>query len=89
MRHDRERERAATFKILRAIGIDLMHNKQAFMIATLIEELRREQQHVYGGLREGRHVRLRSAEGLASLGWGAASQGYTCTTTVHVYVLEY
>ena len=34
--------RAATFKILRAIG---MH-KQAYMMATLIEELRREQQHM-------------------------------------------
>ena len=37
--------RAAAFKILRAIGIDLMH-KQAYMMAMLIEELRREQQHM-------------------------------------------
>ena len=37
--------RAATFKILRASGIDLMH-KQAYMMAKLIEELRREQQHM-------------------------------------------
>ncbi len=35
-------KRAATFKILRAIGIDLTH-KQAYTMATLIEELRREQ----------------------------------------------
>ena len=35
--------RAAAFKILRAIGIDLMH-KQAYMMAMLVEELRREQQ---------------------------------------------
>ncbi len=39
------RRAATTFKILRAIGIDLMH-KQAYMMAKLIEELMREQQHM-------------------------------------------
>ena len=33
--------RAATFKILRAVAIDLMH-KPAYMMAKLIEELRRK-----------------------------------------------
>jgi hypothetical protein len=41
--------RAATFKIMRASGIDLMH-KQAYMMAKLIEELRREQQHFANGV---------------------------------------
>jgi hypothetical protein len=44
--------RAATFKILRAIGIDLMH-KHAYMMAKLVEE----RAAAYGGLRERRHVR--------------------------------
>ena len=50
--------RAAAFKILRAIGIDLMH-KQAYTMAKLIEELRSEQQPSLESLRE--HVRARTA----------------------------
>ena len=40
-----ESEGGATFKILRAFGIDLLH-KQAYAMAKLIEELRSEQQHM-------------------------------------------
>ena len=33
-----------------------VYQVHVYMMAMLIEELRREQQHIYGGLRERRHV---------------------------------
>ena len=40
-------KRAAKFKILPAVGIVDLVQKQAYMMAKLIEELRREQQHIW------------------------------------------
>jgi hypothetical protein len=47
--------KAAASKIMRAIGIEVMH-KQAYMMATLVQELRNEEQF-YGGFCEWRSVR--------------------------------
>ncbi len=39
--------KAVASKIMRAIGIEVMH-KQAYMLATLVQELRNEEQFVPG-----------------------------------------